>query len=133
MPVVLTALCSERKFGAIEGLTWDQVQQLPVMMIKVGHDLHTVNPKGGEPLEKVWLRAQAFRSFLLKNYCGAHVLVISHGVFLQMFHGLLRGLTCIESLASYPGNLEVRQFTLRGLELVREVPVEAERLGPIRW
>ncbi len=79
-------------------------------MINVGNDLHTVNPSGGEPFEDVWQRANTFQQFLFENYEGKNILVISHGVFLQLFHGLLRGRNCIESLASYPSNLELYRF-----------------------
>jgi broad specificity phosphatase PhoE len=133
--IVATRLCAERNFGAIEGLTWDQVQQLdpPILLVKVGRDLHTVNPKGAEPFEDLWARAKAFREFLLQNFVGSRILVLSHGVFLQLFHGLLRGLTCIESLVNYPGPLELRQFTMRGNKLKAERLVEAEPLAPVRW
>lgn len=135
VPVISTPLCRERKFGQIEGLTWDQVLHLepPLMMIRVGEDLHTVNPKGAEPFEEVWARAQEFRSFLLSNFSRRHVLIVSHGVFLQMFHGLLRGLTCIESLATYPGDLELRKFTVKGCKLAKEVLVHPEQPMPVRW
>ncbi|HEY6206550.1 MAG TPA: hypothetical protein VIW21_10330, partial [Chthoniobacterales bacterium] len=53
-------------------------------------------------------------------------------VFLQLFHGLLCGLTCIESLVNYPGTLELRQFTMRGNKLKAERLVEAEPLAPVR-
>ena len=56
-------------FGVMEGLTWDDIQSLepPILMISVGNDLHTVNPKGGEPFEAVWERAKEFRRFSLRN------------------------------------------------------------------
>ena len=53
-------------------------------------------------------------------------------MFLQLFHGLLCGLTCIESLVNYPGTLELRQFTMRGNKLKAERLVEAEPLAPVR-
>jgi probable phosphoglycerate mutase len=133
--IVATRLCAERNFGAIEGLTWDQVQQVdpPILLVKVGRDLHTVNPKGAEPFEELWVRAKAFRDFLMEHFAGSRILILSHGVFLQLFHGLLRGLTCIESLANYPGPLELHQFTMRGNKLKTERLVEAEALAPVRW
>ena len=87
-------LCNERNFGVMEGLTWDEVHHLepPVLFIEVGNDTHSVNPKNGEPFEDVWERARKFRRFIFKHYAGLNVLVVSHGVFLQMFHGVLRGL-----------------------------------------
>ncbi len=127
IPVVHTPLCNERKFGIMEGKTWDDVLKLdpPVMLIDVGHDLHTVNPRGGEPFEEVWERAKRFRRFVFKNYRGKSILVVSHGVFLQMFHGVLRGLSCIESLARFPANLELALFRFVDGRLAEE---KAEKL-----
>ena len=118
--IVHSALCNERLFGVMEGRTWDEVLKFdpPVLMIDVGHDLHTVNPQNGEPFEDVWQRAKRFRNFIFKIYKGKSILVISHGVFLQMFHGLLKGANCIESLAVYPANLELASFCFSGKRLL---------------
>lgn len=119
-PIVQSMLCNERRFGVMEGHTWEEIQTFvpPIMMIEVGGDLHTVNPQGGEPFEDVWDRAKRFRRFLFKQYRGKSILVVSHGVFLQMFHGLLRGVSCIESLAAYPANLELANFCFHGNRLM---------------
>ncbi len=131
-PLVKSRLCVERNFGIMEGRTWSDVLKLqpPVLMIRVGGDLHTVNPRGGEPFEQVWDRARRFRRFLLSRFAGKNVLVVSHGVFLQMFHGVVRGLNCIESLGVYPANLALTRFVLSGDRLLEErtVPL-AERCG----
>ncbi|MBN1504457.1 MAG: histidine phosphatase family protein [Candidatus Eisenbacteria bacterium] len=118
--------CNERDFGAIEGLTWEEVRRLRprILFIKVGGDLHSVNPAGGEPFEQLWERARKFRSFLFRNYRGSHVLVVSHGVFLQQFHGLLRGKSCIESLGEWVTNLEMTSFSFQGNRLVGESRVK---------
>lgn len=122
VPIVQTDLCNERNFGIMEGMTWEDVKRLvpPVLMINVGNDLHTVNPKGGEPFEDVWERAKKFRQLLFREYYGKNILVVSHGVFLQMFHGVMRGVTCIESLALYPANLELARFIFDGDHLAEE-------------
>jgi broad specificity phosphatase PhoE len=135
IPIVKSRLCNERNFGIMEGLTWDDVQRLnpPVLMIRVGDDLHTVNPQKGEPLENVWQRAKRFRSFLLREFRGKNILVVSHGVFLQMFHGVLSGLSCIESLAEYPSNLELRCFSLCGNRRVEERVNLLAGNGDARW
>lgn len=119
---IQSALCNERNFGIMEGHTWDEIRLFdpPILMIEVGKDFHTVNPKGSEPFEDVWQRAKKFHRFLFSNFQGKNILVISHGVFLQMFHGLLRGLSCIESLAVYPANLELYRFTFLGRKLDSE-------------
>lgn len=121
-PILRSRLCNERCFGVMEGLTWEDIQTLdpPVLMIPVGGDFHTVNPKGGEPFEEVWARARRFRDVLFRRHSGQEILVISHGVFLQMFHGVLRRGNCIESLAEFPANMELRRFAFSGDRLVEE-------------
>lgn len=122
VPMVQNELCNERNFGILEGLTWDDVQHVepPILLINVGNDLHTVNPKGGEPFENLWERAKKFRQYLFENYARMNILVVSHGVFLQMFHGVLRGSNCIESLAAYPSNLVLYQFLFQDDRLMEE-------------
>jgi broad specificity phosphatase PhoE len=102
-------------------------------MINVGNDLHTVNPKGGEPFEDVWDRAKRFRSLLFQAYAGANLLVVSHGVFLQMFHGVLRGLNCIESLGVYPSNLEMARFQFIDGQMVEEKVTRLLGAEPLKW
>lgn len=135
VPIFQSKLCNERNFGVMEGLTWDEIQNLqpPVLLITVGNDLHTVNPKGGEPFEDVWERAKKFRRFIFKEYKGSNILVVSHGVFLQMFHGVLRGSSCIESLAIYPSNLELARFHFSGVRLVEEKVVKLAGAEVVRW
>jgi broad specificity phosphatase PhoE len=115
-------LCKERGFGVMEGLTSEEVRSLdpPVLFIEVGDDLHSVNPRGGEPFEDVWMRAKKLSRLIFREYKGLSLLVVSHGVFLQMFHGVLRGSNCIESLSTYPGNLELATFRFSGPRLVAE-------------
>lgn len=135
VPIVRSGLCRERNFGIMEGLTWDDIQQLrpPVLLIRVGNDLHTVNPSGGEPFEVVWDRARRFRQYLFRTYAGQNVLVISHGVFLQMFHGVLRKSNCIESLGQYPSNLELASFQFEGDCLTKERLVELGGREALHW
>lgn len=112
MEPVLCDLCVERCFGALEGLTWAQVQALdpPVHFIEAGGDLHSMDPPGGERFEDVWERALRFRELLFRDYEAQRILVVSHGVFLQMLHGVLRGWTWPESLSAYPSNLALTTF-----------------------
>ena len=121
-PVRECDLCRERSFGVLEGLTFAEARALdpPVLFIAVGGDVHSVNPKGGEPFEVVWDRARRFARHLFRAHEGSSVLVVSHGVFLQMLHGVLRGSNCVESLASYPGNLELTSFRFVDRVLVSE-------------
>ncbi len=135
IPIVRTRLCNERNFGILEGLTWDEVQTLepPLLMISVGNDFHTVNPTCGESFEDLWERAKRFRRFLFHRYGGQRILVVSHGVFLQMFHGVLRRSSCIESLAVYPGNLQLRRFYVAGESLAKEDAVELANVQTVAW
>ena len=135
VPVVHSKLCDERNFGVMEGLTWDEVQTLEprVLFVEVGNDLHSVNPQGGEPFEEVWERAKRFRRVLFREHRGSSILVISHGVFLQMFHGVLRGLSCIESLAVYPSNLELATFRFSGNRLIEDRLVRLGSVEHVRW
>lgn len=122
IPIVKTKLCAERNFGILEGRTWDDAQKMdpPILFISVGNDLHSVNPRGGEHFEDLWQRAKKFRDFIFRRYSGKTVLVVSHGVFLQMFHGVLRGLSCIEALSVYPANLELATFRFSNTGLIHE-------------
>ena len=135
LPFVQTRLCNERNFGIIQGLTWVEVQDLEpkILFIKVGGDLHSVNPKGAEPFEDLWLRSKKFKRFLFKEYMGLKILVVSHGVFLQMFHGVFRGLSCIESLAVYPSNLELNIFKYSGNTLVEEKTIKFNNTVEEQW
>lgn len=120
--IVKNSLCVERNFGVFEGNTFDEVQDIvpPVLYITVGNDLHSVNPKASEHFEDVWMRAKEFRNHLFHQYRGKKILVVSHFVFLQMFHGVLRSSSCIESLATYPKSLEFSTFRFSGHSLVEE-------------
>lgn len=136
VPIVRKALCNERNFGIMEGLTWKDVQALnpPILFIQVGNDLHSVNPKGGEPFEDLWIRAKKFHRHLFSEYKGKNILVVSHAVFLQSFHGLLRGLSCLEALAiPYPANNELSIFKFSGRELVEGKCVRLVGTDLVSW
>ena len=134
-PLVQSALCNERNFGSLEGLTWDEAQSLdpPVLFIQVGNDRHSVNPRGGEPFEAVWERAKKLRRWIFREFKGTKILIVSHGVFLQMFHGVLRGLSCIESLAAYPSSREFTIFRFSGQRLAEEKTVWLEGTEEVQW
>jgi broad specificity phosphatase PhoE len=135
IPIIQNRLCNERNFGVMEGHTWNEVQNLEprVLFIEVGAELHSVNPKGGEPLENVWERAKRFQRFVFKKYKGSTVLIVSHGVFLQMFHGVLRGLNCIESLSAYPSNLELTCFRFSGNRLIEHSIMKLDGAEAFQW
>jgi broad specificity phosphatase PhoE len=132
VPILSTPVCNERCFGIMEGHTWEEVLKFdpPILLIEVGGDLHTVDPQGGEPFEDVWERAKAFRRLLFEEHAGRSILVVSHGVFLQMFNGLLRGLSCIPSLARFPATMEMARFRFVDGRMIEET---SERLtGPVQ-
>lgn len=112
----------ERNFGVLEGLTSAEVEGLrpPIHFIKFGNDYHSVDIPGGETLEELRARAERFHRFLLDNYQGRRVLVVSHGVFLQQYHGVLRGQDWIEALGSHVGNLELTTFHMDGEVMISE-------------
>lgn len=122
VPFVKSSLCIERNYGKMQGLTADEVKSIkpPIMYIEVGGVNHSVNPPGGEPFELLRERAKKFHRFIFKNYKGSSILVISHGVFLQQFHGLIRGKSCIESLANEVPNLVLIRFRFNGYRLIEE-------------
>jgi len=113
-------LCNERNYGILEGVKYSEVKKVRprVLFIKVGNDKHSVNPLGGEPFEDVRKRAERFKRYLFKNFKGKRILVVSHFAFLQQFHGLLKGLSCIESLAEEVKNLQLTRFVFKGQKLM---------------
>jgi len=125
-PILQCHFCDERNYGTMEGHTIFEVKRFKprILFIRVGNDTHSVNPPGGEPFEEVWERAKKFRRLIFKQYRGSRVLVVSHGVFLQQFHGLLRGKSCIESLADWTSNLEMTSFTFSGNRVLEERSVK---------
>jgi broad specificity phosphatase PhoE len=125
-------LCDERNFGLLEGLTWNEVQELdpPVLFVEIGCDQHSVNPAGGEAFEDVWMRANNFHNYLFSNYKGSNILIVSHSIFLQLFHGVLRGMNCIESLSiSYPSTLDLTTFYFLENDLINEEVMTFEEIG----
>jgi probable phosphoglycerate mutase len=119
---IRTSLCNERRYGILEGRTWQDVQALdpPVLFVEVGNERHSVNPSGGEPFEDVWQRAREFRRVVLDQYEGRTILVISHSTFLQMLNGVLRGSNCIEALATPIASLDLTTFRMAGAVLLEE-------------
>ena len=118
---VQTDLCCERNYGGMQGLTEEEVRSMrpKIMYIYEGDDYHSLNPPGGESFEEVRQRAERFFDFILDNYRGKKVLVVSHYTFLQQLHGLMKGHDWIASLGESIGNLQCYTFHLEGNSLVR--------------
>jgi broad specificity phosphatase PhoE len=92
----------------------------PIHFIKVGGDYHSLNPPQAETFEDLRARAEAFHEYTIAHFMGQRILVVSHGVFLQQFHGLLRGKDWIESLGTSVGNLELTTFHFEGETVISE-------------
>lgn len=114
-------LCDERNFGALQGLTEDELgpHRNHLRYIRVGGDFHSVNPPDGETFPQLRARAYRFDRFLKARYNEIHVLVVSHGVFLQQLHGVFLGLDWIDALERHVSQLEFRSFEFAGDRLVR--------------
>ncbi len=112
----------ERNYGVLQGLTLEEVERIrpPVRFIKVGGDYHSLDPPEGESFEELRARAEKLRDYVLSNHKGRRVLIVSHGTFLQQFHGLLRGQDWIESLGTSVGNLLLTTFHWSDDKVIRE-------------
>ncbi|MDW5562450.1 MAG: histidine phosphatase family protein [Methanomassiliicoccus sp.] len=120
--VVTCEHARERDFGVLQGRTSADVESVrpPIHFIKVGNDYHSVDIPGGEKFEDLRARAERFHQYMLDNHRGRRVLVVSHGVFLQQYHGVLRGQDWIDALCSHVGNLELTMFEMDGDRVVSE-------------
>ncbi len=114
IPIVRTPLCNERNYGKMQGLNVDQVKFIKpeIKYINVDNDRHSINPPLGESFMELRRRAELFYEFILKNYLGSRILVVSHGVFLQQFHGIILGKNWRDSLALEVPNLILKLFRI---------------------
>ncbi len=80
---------------------------------------HSLNPPDGETLEQLRDRVSAFHEFV-RGLKGKNLLIVSHGIFLQQYHGYLRGLDVYHSLNSSVAYLELNAFRFRGGALSSE-------------
>jgi len=120
--IVPSSFAQERNYGNLQGLYYAEVERIrpPIHFIKVGGDYHSLNPPQAETFEELRARAEAFHEYIIANFMGQRILVVSHGVFLQQFHGLLRGKDWIESLGTSVGNLELTTFHFEGKTVTSE-------------
>lgn len=96
----LDPLCAERSYGALEGLSAEQVaQRYPGVRHRVVQGVpFSINPPGGESIEDLGTRAERLLEAILGSHRGRTVLVVSHGNLLQQLHGQLRGIDPITAL-----------------------------------
>lgn len=134
-PIVQCVLCNERNYGKMQGLTLAEVRLIKpkVVYISVGGDTHSVNPPDGETFEALRERAEHFYKYVFDQYQGLKILVVSHGVFLQQFHGLLLGKSYIESLAINVNNLTLTHFFFKGDRLINYNTIDLSGIAQINW
>jgi broad specificity phosphatase PhoE len=120
--IVPSSYAQERNYGILQGCAYADVEYLrpPIHFIKVGGDYHSLNPPQAETFDELRARAEAFYQYIITHFMGQRILVVSHGVFLQQFHGLLRGKDWIESLGNSVGNLELTTFHFEGQKVLSE-------------
>ncbi len=112
--IVIDDLCTERSFGAMEGLTPAEVRiRYPqVRYLRIGHIGYSLNPPGGESFPALHERARRFLARTLDRFRGQRILVFSHQNFLQQLHGVILGLDPWGSLERDILNCELNQFHL---------------------
>lgn len=120
--IISSELCTERDFGAMQGLTSDETEDLkpPIHYIRVGGDFHSLNPPGGETFPALRKRVKAFAEYVTGEFAGSRVLVVSHEVFLLQLHGLLRGESWQEAMAHRLPNLTLTSFEIEDGRVLSE-------------
>lgn len=111
---VVDESCTERSFGAMEGLHPLEVRERypDVEYLRIGPIGYSLNAPGGEPFEDLHERARDFLGRTLARSAGRRILVFSHQNFMQQLHGVLRGLGPIESLEHDILNCELNEFRI---------------------
>jgi broad specificity phosphatase PhoE len=114
-------LCNERNFGKMQGLTEEEARyiQPKIEHVYAGYNRHPLNPPCGESIEMLMERTWEFLRYILGNYRGLNVLVVSHPAFLQQFHGVLRGEDWLHALEKDVLNLELKTFHVEDNCLLR--------------
>jgi len=120
--VIPCEYAQERNFGILQGLTSVELERIrpPIHFIKMGGDYHSIDVPGAETFEELRARAEKFLQHVFLNFKGRRVLVVSHSVFLQQLHGLLRGQDWMEALRAHVGNLELTTFHFENEKVVSE-------------
>ena len=113
--MVTSYLCMERNYGRLEGVKPTDLAKIQptTYYVSVGGVEHSLNPPDGETLEQLRDRVSPFHEFV-RSLKGKNVLIVSHGIFLQQYHGYLRGLDVYHSLKASVSYLELNAFRFRG-------------------
>jgi broad specificity phosphatase PhoE len=119
----------------MQGLTSNEVEDVRprVKYVRIGDDYHSLNPPGGETIPMVRSRAKKLLRFLLKNHAGKRILIVSHGVFLQQFHSVIRNQDWADAMADPVRVLQLRRFKLSGRELLEEAMIPLTGKEGSRW
>jgi broad specificity phosphatase PhoE len=119
--MITSYLCMERNYGRLEGVKPMELGKIKptTYYVSVGNVEHSLNPPDGETLEQLRDRVIAFHELVL-GLKGKNLLIVSHGTFLQQYHGYLRGLDVYHSLNSSVAYLELNVFRFRGETLNSE-------------
>jgi probable phosphoglycerate mutase len=135
VPTVRSPLCNERNFGVLQGLLIREVENVKprVKFIRMGGDYHSLNLPGGETFSQVRRRAIEFLRFVLSRYTGRTVLIVSHNVFLQQFHGVIRKQRWDEALQHNPKPLDMMTFLLEGGGLIKETEHNLVERKQVVW
>ena len=112
--ITVDALCMERSFGRLDGLTRAQVEARhpEVRYLEIGVIGYSLNPPDGESFQALRARAREFLRGVLDRHRGRRILVSSHQNFLQQMHGVIRDIDPFEALRSDILNLELNLFHL---------------------
>jgi probable phosphoglycerate mutase len=113
--IITSYLCMERNYGRLEGVEPSQLETIEpaTYYVRVGDVEHSLNPPGGETLEQLRDRAIAFHE-LVRSIEVKDLLIVSHGTFLQQYHGYLRGFDVYHSLNSSVSYLQLNKFSFEG-------------------
>jgi len=116
LEIVPAPLARERDFGQLQGRTYSDVERFrpPIHFIRVGGEYHSVDPPGAEPFPEVQARARELWQQVNDRFQGRRVLLVSHGVFLQQLHGVVRGQDWIDALGVPVNNLVLTVFGMEG-------------------
>lgn len=119
--MITSYLCMERNYGRLEGVEPTRLGSIQptTYYVSVGNVEHSLNPPDGETLEQLRDRVVTFHEFV-RSLEGKHLLIVSHGTFLQQYHGYLRGLDVYHSLKSSVAYLELNTFRFVGDALSSE-------------